>query len=235
MHLSLPLLLPLLPLSLALHLRVVLPATPSLPSPSLLPPSTTASLTSQGHVYTAPLGVLSTFDFRNVSAGSYLLDVTGGTHVFAPLRVDISDAAEGGAEEVKAWGTWRGNEWENKGEVVEVGVWGREGRVVEVKAVGLKEFLIERTGFSPLSILKNPMILMAGVGMLMMFGMPKLMENMDPETRAEFEERQKSSPMNGLLNGQASQGGAAGFDAAAWLAGAPAKKAGGAAEKGVTR
>lgn len=30
---------------------------------------------------------------------------------------------------------------------------------------------------SPLSILKNPMILMAGVGMLMMFGMPKLMEN----------------------------------------------------------
>jgi hypothetical protein len=30
---------------------------------------------------------------------------------------------------------------------------------------------------SPLSILKNPMILMAGVAMLMMFGMPKLMEN----------------------------------------------------------
>lgn len=41
--------------------------------------------------------------------------------------------------------------------------------------------------------------------------------------------------MNGLLNGQAAQGGAASFDAAAWLAGAPAKKAGGAAEKGVTR
>ncbi|KFY42209.1 hypothetical protein V495_04632 [Pseudogymnoascus sp. VKM F-4514 (FW-929)] len=57
----------------------------------------------------------------------------------------------------------------------------------------------------------------------------------DPETRAEFEERQKSSPMNGLLNGQASQGGAANFDAAAWLAGAPAKKQGQAAEKGVTR
>jgi hypothetical protein len=47
---------------------------------------------------------------------------------------------------VKAWGTWRGNEWENKGEVVEVGVWGREGKVVEVKAVGVKEYLIERTG-----------------------------------------------------------------------------------------
>lgn len=33
---------------------------------------------------------------------------------------------------------------------------------------------------SPLSILKNPMILMAGVAMLMMFGMPKLMENSAP-------------------------------------------------------
>ncbi|KFY33899.1 hypothetical protein V494_07229, partial [Pseudogymnoascus sp. VKM F-4513 (FW-928)] len=188
----------------------------------------------QGHVYTAPLGVASTFDFRNVSAGSYLLDVVGGTHVFAPLRVDIAEGE--GQDAVQAWGTWRGNEWENKGEVVEVGVWGRDGRVVEVKAVGPKEYLIERTGFSPLSILKNPMILMAGVAMLLMFGMPKLMENMDPETRAEFEERQKSSPMNSLLNGQASQGGAANFDAAAWLAGTPAKKAGGqAAEKGVTR
>ncbi|KFZ17741.1 hypothetical protein V502_04421, partial [Pseudogymnoascus sp. VKM F-4520 (FW-2644)] len=197
---------------------------------------TTASLTTAGHVYTAPLGVSSTFDFRNVSAGSYLLDVVGGTHVFAPLRVDVSEAVGGGQEVVKAWGTWRGNEWENRGEVVEVGVWGREGRVVEVKAVGGKEFLIERTGFSPLSILKNPMILMAGVAMLMMFGMPKLMENMDPETRAEFEERQKSSPMNGLLNGQAAKGGAGGFDAAAWLAGAPAKKAGGqVVEKGVSR
>lgn len=66
--------------------------------------------------------------------------------MFAPLRVDISSAGGEGGEEVKAWGTWRGNEWENRGEVVEVGVWGREGRVVEVRAVGGKEFLIERTG-----------------------------------------------------------------------------------------
>lgn len=30
---------------------------------------------------------------------------------------------------------------------------------------------------SPLSLLKNPMILMAGVGMLVVFGMPYLMDN----------------------------------------------------------
>jgi len=81
------------------------------------------------------------------------------------------------------------------------------------------------------------MMLIAGVSMIVVFGMPYLMDSMDPETRAEFEEQQKSSPVSGLLAGQ--QGGAnslANFDAAAWLAGTPAKKEGGASqEKGVTR
>lgn len=44
---------------------------------------------------------------------------------------------------------------------------------------------------------------------------------MDPETRAEFEERQKSSSVGGLLgSGSASSSPMANFDAAAWLAGA---------------
>lgn len=59
---------------------------------------------------------------------------------------------------------------------------------------------------------------------------------MDPETRAEFEERQKQSPISGMLNGKDGQGGAGNFDAAAWLAGAPAKKeAPQEKEKGITR
>jgi len=54
--------------------------------------------------------------------------------------------------------------------------------------------------------------------------MPYLMDNMDPEMRAEFEEAQKSSPMAGLLGGGGGgKGGAGGaaqnFDAAGWLAG----------------
>ncbi len=59
---------------------------------------------------------------------------------------------------------------------------------------------------------------------------------MDPETRAELEERQKSSPVSGLLAGQ--QPGAnptlGNFDAAAWLAGA-AKKNEVSGEKGISR
>lgn len=69
------------------------------------------------------------------------------------------------------------------------------------------------------------MILMAGVACAMMFGMPYLLDTMDDETRAEFEERQKSGPMATLMGG-----GAAGgkkkeieFDPAGWLAGRTAK------------
>lgn len=63
------------------------------------------------------------------------------------------------------------------------------------------------------------MILIAGVSMIVVFGMPYLMDNMDPEMRAEFEEAQKSSPMAGLLGGGGAKSGAQGFDAAGWLAG----------------
>lgn len=60
------------------------------------------------------------------------------------------------------------------------------------------------------------MILMAIVALGFTFGMPKLMENMDPEMRAEFEQQSRSSPMN-AATGNAMAGG--GFDLAGWMAG----------------
>ena len=59
----------------------------------------------------------------------------------------------------------------------------------------------------------------------------------DPEMRAEFEERQKSSSANALMPG-AQQNPLSNFDAAAWLAGS--KKGGegsgdGVVEKGISR
>lgn len=59
----------------------------------------------------------------------------------------------------------------------------------------------------------------------------------DPEMRAEFEERQKSSSANALMPG-AQQNPLGNFDAAAWLAGSGKKSEGSvdrAAEKGVSR
>lgn len=132
-------------LALSVQLRISVLVSPSLVSPATLPPSTTASLTTLSRSYVAPLGVDNSFDFRNVSSGSYLLDVVSVTHVFAPLRIDVSKNGAGG-ETVEAWGTWRGNEWDNKGEVMEIGNWGRDAKTIGVRAVGKKDYLIERTG-----------------------------------------------------------------------------------------
>ena len=78
---------------------------------------------------------------------------------------------------------------------------------------------------SPLSILKNPLVLLGLLGAGLMFGMPYLMENMDPEVKEAFEARQAngggvSGQVNGLLSGNG------GFDAAGWLAGTNKKEEG---------
>lgn len=93
------------------------------------------------------------------------------------------------------------------------------------------------------------MILIAGFSMLIVFGMPYIMDNsssqfsliiitidrntVDPELKAEFEERQKVQPSaaaNPLQN----------FDAAAWLAGSTSgsskkTEAPSTVERGITR
>ncbi|KAL2256300.1 hypothetical protein VTK26DRAFT_1882 [Humicola hyalothermophila] len=213
-------------------------AHPLLPNPNALPASTRATLTTLGrNRAAAPLSTASTFVFRNVSRGSYLLDVHCPTHFFAPLRVDVvapeeeeeEDGLEGGKEKkggrrlrVQAWETFRGNDWGNKGEVVPV----LEGDVLEARVVGGKGYFMERSRFSVLSIFKNPIILLSLVSMGLFFGMPKLIENMDPEMRAEWEERQKENPMNALMGAAASgqnPNPMGNFDMAAFLAGSSSK------------
>jgi hypothetical protein len=125
------------------------------------------------------------------------------------MKVQESGAGVVSTTEVQVFGTFRGNEWSNKGEVTPVkemdgktGAWG-----FEVKALGSKEYFVEKTGcmypfpplephksptlqlkilmcnanwrfaVSPLSLFKNPMILIAGLSMIIVFGMPYLMDN----------------------------------------------------------
>ncbi|KAK5122687.1 hypothetical protein LTR16_003987 [Cryomyces antarcticus] len=67
-----------------------------------------------------------------------------------------------------------------------------------------------------LSFFKNPMILMALFSLVLIVGMPYMMENMDPETRAEFDEMQKKSPLASPDNPAARL---QNFDLAGWMAG----------------
>ena len=142
-------------------LTLRIPASaPFLPNPHLLPASTRATLTTLGRALTAPLSVANTFVFRNVSAGSYLADIHCVTHAFAPLRVDVGVAVAGvevGAGSgkgkggkglgVRAWETFRGNDWANTGEGAAVGEYGdgNGGKVVEVRVLGGKGYFMERS------------------------------------------------------------------------------------------
>ena len=122
--------------ALAIDLTLYLPTKPN---PFTLPSTTHATLTSFGGHYSAPLSSVNTFVFRNVSTpGSYLVDVHCQTNVFQPLRLDVG--ADGS---LQAWETFRGNEWDNKGEALPT----REGSVgkgVEVRSLGAKNYFAER-------------------------------------------------------------------------------------------
>lgn len=83
------------------------------------------------------------------------------------------------------------------------------------------------------------MILLGVVALAITFGMPKMMESMDPEMKEEFENMQKKSPVSGMTRAMAGQGAAGsavgGFDLAGWMAGAqqgqPGSKSSGAEAK----
>lgn len=128
-----------------------IPSSQQLPSPQILPSTTHATLTSLRNLFDAPLTAAGSFVFRNVTAGSYLADVHCGTHGFAPLRVDVLPSESGAGEKggkageqmvVKAWETYRGNDWENKGQ--EVARSGGEHARFAVRALGPKEYFVER-------------------------------------------------------------------------------------------
>ncbi|KAG7437299.1 ER membrane protein complex subunit 7 [Fusarium oxysporum f. sp. raphani] len=102
---------------------------------------------------------------------------------------------------------------------------GSKGRGFELRAIGGKNYFMERPQFSVFAILKNPMILMALVSLVLMVGMPKLMDSMDPEMRAEFEAQRKNSPLSAAMTGQSSgDNPLTNFDMAAYLAGSKPKE-----------
>ena len=147
MKLSLSAIATLLTLGDAARLLLQIPNTP-LVNPSTLPSTTHATLQSSGSPHDAPLTRSNTFVFSNVSAGSYLATVHCRDYFFEPLRIDVSleETVEGSGETrevIRAWQTFLGNEWDNKGESRGEG---GNGLVIEARPVGAKYFYTERQG-----------------------------------------------------------------------------------------
>ncbi|KIW57834.1 hypothetical protein PV05_02391 [Exophiala xenobiotica] len=216
-------LLQLLTSAAAATLRVQIPASNLLPNPNTLPASTHATLTSgTGEPLRAVLRKGNYFEFPDISTvGSHLLDIYSRDYVFAPYRIDVAPSSDSSSTVITgAWETFRGTKWDDRGVALVPAP--TERLDMSAKVLSKKNFYEERQGFNPLSLLKNPMILMGVVALAFTFGMPKLMENMDPEMRAEYEDIQRKGPMSGLtsaMQGGGSGGPASNFDLASYLAG----------------
>ncbi|AQK81846.1 ER membrane protein complex subunit 7-like protein [Zea mays] len=119
---------------------------------------------------------------HNVPAGTHLIEVSSIGYFFSPVRVDISAR--------------------NPGYI--------QAALTETRRV-LNELVLEplkeeqyyevREPFSVMSLLKSPMGLMVGFMVLMVFVMPKMMENIDPEEMKQAQEQMRNNPvsLSGLL------------------------------------
>ncbi|KAK3049550.1 hypothetical protein LTR09_009218 [Extremus antarcticus] len=204
----------------AARLTISVGASPQLPNPASLSASTHAVLLGPPGVrYDVPLRRDNTFLFPDIDSASYLLTVHSRDHQFPPLRIDVEKTEDAASQQtIEAWQTFRGNEWSNKGPS-----YGSAQNVAkfEVRPYAQKEFYVERGGFNLLSFLKSPMILMSLVSVVMIFGLPKMMENMDPEMKAEMEQMtsSKGPPTGADQAASTIQNSVQNFDFAGWMAG----------------
>lgn len=147
MRTSLPVLASLASVTSAARFLLQVPTT-HVVNPSALSSTTHATLQSSGPPLDAYLTRSNTFNFNNVSAGSYLALVHSRDYAFEPLRIDVSieEPVEGSGDKkevIRAWQTFLGNEWDNKGESRGEG---GNGLVIEARPVGEKQFYQERAG-----------------------------------------------------------------------------------------
>ncbi|KAF8245795.1 hypothetical protein K440DRAFT_633090 [Wilcoxina mikolae CBS 423.85] len=186
--------------SAATAIRGSIPPSNLLINPSELPADTIITLTTSGIKRSTLLRADNSFVFRNVSEGSYILDTSCSTHHFAPLRVDVT--RDGGVSVVQ---TFRGNAWSNSGE--------KRGTPIELRPVKVAEYYVAREGFNLIKMLSSPMILIAIVSLVSIVFLPKMLDKMDPEFKAEFAAQQRKS------GGAAAANPITNFDAASFLAG----------------
>jgi len=187
-------------LTTAFTIRGSIPPTQLLPNPATLSADTQITLTTSGARKSALLRTDNTFVFRNISEGSYILDTSCPTYHFAPLRVDVSRSGD-----VTVHQTFRGNPWSNLGEA--------RGHPIELRPIKAVEYLVVREGFNALKMLSSPMLLIGIVGFASVVFLPKLMDKLDPEFKAELEAQQRNTPAAAAANPMAN------FDMASFLAG----------------
>jgi hypothetical protein len=142
------------------------------------------------------------FAFSNVTQGVYTLTIESISFAFdSSFRIDVEEQDE--AVKIDIHKVFWGHDFVN-----DLGP--SQPHPLALKPIQRVQYIIERPQFSILSMLKSPMMLMSLGSLVVVFVMPKLMANMDPETLKQVQEQQMQSntAMNKVQN----------FDMASYLA-----------------
>lgn len=121
------------------------------------------------------------FSFHNVPAGTHLIEVDAIGYLFSPVRVDVS-ARNPGKVQAALTETRRGlNE-------------------LVLEPLREEQYYEVREPFNIMSIVKSPMGLMIGFMVVVVFLMPKLVENMDPEEIRKAQEEMRNQGVPSIAN-----------------------------------
>ncbi|XP_010241615.1 PREDICTED: ER membrane protein complex subunit 7 homolog [Nelumbo nucifera] len=121
------------------------------------------------------------FSFHNIPAGTHLIEVAALGFFFSPVRVDVSAR--------------------NPGKVQAALTENRKGlNELILEPLREEQYYEIREPFSIMNVIKSPMGLMVGFMLIVVFLMPKLMENMDPEEIRRAQEEMRSQGVPSLAN-----------------------------------
>ncbi|CAN8326903.1 unnamed protein product [Cochlearia groenlandica] len=119
------------------------------------------------------------FTFHKVAAGTHLIEVFALDYFFSPVRVDVSARHHGKVQAILT---------ETRRSLTEL----------VLEPLRADQYYEMREPFSVMSIVKSPMGLMVGFMVVVVFLMPKLMENIDPEEMKRAQEEMRSQGVPSL-------------------------------------
>jgi hypothetical protein len=116
-----------------------------------------------------------TFSFYGVAPGIHLLDVHSHVHHFSQVKIQLLEDQMDSPTCIEYY--YPGA---TKASIT---------HPLVMKARARYEYFEPKGSFNPMSLLKNPMMLMMIVSFGMMFLMPKMMENLEPEERERMQKQ----------------------------------------------
>jgi len=161
----------------------------------------TKVMLNSGEQHIAHLSADGSFVFSDLATASYTLQVHSPYFEYDPLRVDVSKKFDNDVRVVKATPDHL------VGGMPPVPVPYYPGRGITLQPVRMVKHFVERPKTSIVGMIFQPYFLMMMLPMVMMYIMPKMMEGMDDEQKAEMKKSQASMGVGG-----------AGFDFASMMA-----------------